>query len=42
VKLNKCRRFTLAYGVMFMLGVVGAAVAQDNEVQQPSAHQHTT
>jgi periplasmic protein CpxP/Spy len=41
------RRFTLAYGVMLMLGIAGAAVAQDNPqdkvqdngVQQPSAGQ---
>jgi hypothetical protein len=37
------RPFTLAYGVMLMLGMAGAAVAQDkgqdNGVQQPSARQ---
>jgi len=31
------RLFTLAYGVMLMLGMAGLAVAQDNGVQQPSA-----
>jgi protein CpxP len=31
--------FTLAYGVMLMLGMAGLAVAQDNGVQQPSARQ---
>jgi hypothetical protein len=31
--------FTLAYGVMLMLGMGRAAVAQDNGVQQPSARQ---
>jgi hypothetical protein len=38
------RSFTLAYGIMLMLGMAGAAVAQDNtqdnRVQQPSARQH--
>jgi len=39
--------FTLAYGVMLMLGIAGLAVAQDNGVQQPSAreqlqHIHTS
>ena len=33
------RPFTLAYGVMLMLGMAGRAVAQDNGVQQPSARQ---
>jgi K+-sensing histidine kinase KdpD len=33
------RPFTLAYGFMLMLGMVGAALAQDNGVQQPSARQ---
>ena len=33
------RTFTLAYGVMLMLGMTGAAVAQDNGAQQPSARQ---
>jgi hypothetical protein len=33
------RYFTLAYGVMLMLGMAGPAVAQDNGVQQPSASQ---
>jgi periplasmic protein CpxP/Spy len=33
------RPFTLAYGVMLMLGMAGAAVAQDNGVQEPSARQ---
>ena len=31
------RHFTLAYGVMLMLGMAGPAVAQDNGVQRPSA-----
>ncbi|MGC1360460.1 MAG: hypothetical protein WA419_05140 [Silvibacterium sp.] len=31
------RPFTLAYGVMLMIGTAGPAVAQDNGVQQPSA-----
>lgn len=31
--------FTLAYGVMLMLGMEGTAVAQENGVQQPSARQ---
>ena len=31
--------FTLAYGVMLMLGIAGLAVAQDNGVQQPSARE---
>src|ERR1700722_18615783 len=30
---------TLAYGVMLMLGIAGAATAQDNGAQQPSARQ---
>jgi hypothetical protein len=29
----------LAYGVMLMLGIAGAAIAQDNGAQQPSARQ---
>jgi periplasmic protein CpxP/Spy len=33
------RPFTLAYGVMFMLGMAGPALAQDNGAQQPSARQ---
>jgi periplasmic protein CpxP/Spy len=33
------RPFTLAYGVMLMLGMAGPAVAQDNAAQQPSARQ---
>ena len=37
------RHFTLTYGVILMLGMAGAAVAQDNpqdkEVQQPSARE---
>jgi periplasmic protein CpxP/Spy len=33
------RTFTLAYGVMLMLGMAGPAIAQDNGVQQPSARQ---
>ena len=33
------RPFTLAYEFMLMLGMAGAAVAQDNGVQQPSARQ---
>ena len=33
------RRFTLAYGIMFLLGTTGLAAAQDNAVQQPSARQ---
>ena len=33
------RSFTLAYGVMLMLGMARPAVAQDNAVQQPSARQ---
>jgi periplasmic protein CpxP/Spy len=33
------RPSTLAYGVMLMLGIAGAAVAQDNGAQQPSARQ---
>jgi Spy/CpxP family protein refolding chaperone len=33
------RPFTLAYGIMFLLGTAGLAVAQDNAVQQPSARQ---
>ena len=27
--------FTLAYGVMLLLGMAGSGVAQDNGVQQP-------
>ena len=34
------RPFTLAYEFMLMLGMAGAAVAQDNGVQQLSARQH--
>jgi hypothetical protein len=33
------RPFTLAYGVMLMLGMAGPVVAQDNWGQQPSARQ---
>jgi hypothetical protein len=33
------RPYTLAYGVMLMLGIAGAALAQDNEAEQPSARQ---
>jgi hypothetical protein len=33
------RPFTLAYGVMLMLGMAGPAVAQDKGAQQPSARQ---
>jgi hypothetical protein len=33
------RSFTLAYAVMFMLGMAVPAVAQDNGAQQPSARQ---
>jgi periplasmic protein CpxP/Spy len=33
------RLFVLAYGAMFMLGMAGLAVAQDNGAQQPSARQ---
>jgi hypothetical protein len=33
------RSFTLAYGVMLMLGMAGPVVAQDNGAQQPSARQ---
>jgi protein CpxP len=33
------RPFTLAYGVMLMLGMAGPAVSQDNGVQQPPARQ---
>jgi hypothetical protein len=33
------RPSTLAYGVMLMLGIAGAAVAQDNGAEQPSARQ---
>lgn len=40
------RHLTVANGVMLLLGMVGPAVAQDNEAQQPSAreqlqHVHT-
>ena len=35
----RSRPFTLAYGVMLMLGMAGPAVAQDNGAQQPSARQ---
>jgi protein CpxP len=34
------RAFTLAYGVMLMLGMAGPSLAQDNGAQQPSARQH--
>jgi len=33
------RSYTLAYGVMLMLGMAGATLAQDNGSQQPSARQ---
>ena len=33
------RRSTLACGVMFMFGMAGPAVAQDNGAQQPSARE---
>ncbi len=33
------RPFTLAYGIMLMLGMAGPAVAQNNGAQQPSARQ---
>ena len=33
------RPSTLAFGVMFLLGIAGTAVAQDNEAEQPSARQ---
>jgi protein CpxP len=33
------RPFTLAYGIMLLLGMAGPAVAQDNGAQQPSARQ---
>jgi hypothetical protein len=33
------RPFTLAYGVMLVLGMDGPVVAQDNGAQQPSARQ---
>jgi Spy/CpxP family protein refolding chaperone len=33
------RYFTIAYGVVLMLGLAGSAVAQDNGVQQPSARE---
>jgi hypothetical protein len=33
------RPFTLAYGVMLVLGMAGPAVAQDNAAQHPSARQ---
>jgi protein CpxP len=33
------QRLTLTYGVMLVLGMAGAAVAQDNGAQQPSARQ---
>jgi Spy/CpxP family protein refolding chaperone len=33
------RPFTLAYGVVLMLGMAGAAVAQDNGAQPPSARE---
>jgi K+-sensing histidine kinase KdpD len=33
------RNFTLAYGIMLMLGIAGTVIAQDNAAQQPSARQ---
>ena len=33
------RSFTLAYGIVLMLGVAGAGVAQDKGAQQPSARE---
>jgi Spy/CpxP family protein refolding chaperone len=33
------RLFTLAYGVMLLLGIAGPVAAQDNGAQQPSAPQ---
>src|ERR1017187_10703632 len=33
------RPFTLAYGIVLMLGMSGPAVAQDNGTQQPSARE---
>jgi hypothetical protein len=33
------RPFTLAYGIMLMLGMAGPVVAQDNGEQKPSARQ---
>jgi hypothetical protein len=33
------QHFTLAYGVVLMLGIAAPAVAQDNGAQQPSARQ---
>jgi len=33
------RHFTVAYGVMLMLGMAGPTVAQDNGAQQPSSRQ---
>jgi hypothetical protein len=33
------RPFTLAYGIVLMLGMAGPAVAQNNGAQQPSARQ---
>ena len=33
------RHLTVANGVMLLLGMVGPAVAQDNEAQQPSARE---
>jgi Spy/CpxP family protein refolding chaperone len=33
------RRFTLAHGVMLVLGMAGPAVAQDNGAQPPSARE---
>jgi periplasmic protein CpxP/Spy len=32
-------QFTLAYGVMLILGIAGLAIAQDNGAQQPSARE---
>ncbi len=33
------RSFSLAYGVMLVLGIIGPAIAQDNGAPQPSASQ---
>ena len=33
------RNFTLAYGVMLLLGIAGTVIAQDNAAQPPSARQ---
>jgi predicted HTH transcriptional regulator len=35
----RIRPFTLAHGIVFMLGMAGPAVAQDNGGQQPTARQ---